>query len=205
MESFFNDNAGRRVGTLVLLKLGQIPVLVALAKIARMLDNLIIVKRSKQGQSIVEFAIMVPILIIMFLAIVDFGRYVYYEQSVSHTVRSALRVAVTGKVDENPDYDSNDDSSEEFFSRRETIIRAAKKNNPAGVLIEAGTDSANGNDTLILTPSDGGGPGEDVTLSLEYEFSFITPVLDLVAEEVTPDKKLMIRHSTTYRNEEFDE
>lgn len=160
---------------------------------------------SRQGQSVVEFALVFPIMVIMFLGIVDMGRYVFFEQSISHTVRSALRVAVTGKVDENPDYDPDDPDSEEFFSRRQTIIRAAENNNPAGVLIRAGEFSAGANDTLILTPSNGGGSAEDVTMYLEYDFQFITPLLDMLANSAANEGEFIISHATTYRNEAFDE
>jgi Flp pilus assembly protein TadG len=153
----------------------------------------------------VEFALAIPFILMIFLGLVDLSRYMFYEQSVSHIVRSALRVAVTGKVDENPNYDPDDSTSNEFLTRRQTIIYAAQENNPINVKIDAGSGSAGADDTLIIFPADGGGAGEDVTLSLEYDFKFLTPFFNLIADAVSPTKDFTIKHSTTYRNENFDE
>jgi hypothetical protein len=48
----------------------------------------------------VEFALILPILLVLLLGIVDFGRAVAAYNSVSNAARSAVRVAI---VDQNPD------------------------------------------------------------------------------------------------------
>jgi Flp pilus assembly protein TadG len=53
-----------------------------------------------RGQSLVEFALVLPVLLIMLLGILDFGRAVAAYNSVSNAARSAVRVAI---VDQNPD------------------------------------------------------------------------------------------------------
>ncbi|HET6379707.1 MAG TPA: TadE/TadG family type IV pilus assembly protein [candidate division Zixibacteria bacterium] len=53
-----------------------------------------------RGQSLVEFALILPILLILLLGIFDFGRAVAAHNSVSNAARSAVRVAI---VDQNPD------------------------------------------------------------------------------------------------------
>lgn len=160
-------------------------------------------KRRRRGQSTVEFALVLPIFLIMVFALMDLARYFFYEQSLSHTVRATLRASVTGKVDENPDYNPTDTTSVEFFTRRETIIRTAKRNNVSNVVLT--TSEANApSDTLKIIPSDGGGPGDDLTISITYDFEFITPLLNL-AFDGAAGKDFDITVSTTYTNEQFDE
>ena len=56
--------------------------------------------RHSRGQALVEFALILPILLILMLGILDFGRAVAAYNSVSNAARSAVRVAI---VDQNPD------------------------------------------------------------------------------------------------------
>lgn len=159
--------------------------------------------RRLRGQSLVEFALCFPIFFLMVSGLIDFSRYYFYESSMSHTVRAALRVAVTGKVDENPYYDPSDPNSNQYLTRRETIINAARSNNPGRVPIRAGASAPLSQDTLFITPADGGDPGEEVTVSLQFEIAFITPLIQNLAN-MTAGEKFKITISQTYLNEEFD-
>jgi len=58
------------------------------------------VRSSGRGQALVEFALILPILLILLLGILDFGRAVAAYNSVSNAARSAVRVAI---VDQNDD------------------------------------------------------------------------------------------------------
>lgn len=55
---------------------------------------------SRRGQSLVEFALVLPILLILLLGLLDFGRAVSAYNSVSNGARSGARVAI---VDQNLD------------------------------------------------------------------------------------------------------
>lgn len=55
---------------------------------------------ARRGQSLVEFALVLPILLILLLGLLDFGRAVSAYNSVSNGARTGARVAV---VDQNPD------------------------------------------------------------------------------------------------------
>jgi Flp pilus assembly protein TadG len=48
--------------------------------------------RSRRGQSLVEFALTVPILILVFAGIVDLGRSYYFEVTASDASRDAVRL-----------------------------------------------------------------------------------------------------------------
>jgi len=63
--------------------------------------------RARPGQSLVEFALILPILLILLLGIVDFGRAVAAYNSVSNGARSGVRVAIV-----NQDYNAIVDAVE---------------------------------------------------------------------------------------------
>jgi hypothetical protein len=50
-----------------------------------------------RGQSLVEFALVLPILLILLLGILDFGRAIYAFNSVSNGARSGARVAIVNQ------------------------------------------------------------------------------------------------------------
>jgi hypothetical protein len=56
--------------------------------------------RTRRGQSLVEFALILPLFLILLLGILDLGRGVAAYNSVANAARSAARVAI---VDQNPD------------------------------------------------------------------------------------------------------
>jgi Flp pilus assembly protein TadG len=62
-------------------------------------------RRGQRGQSLVETALVLPILLIILLGIFDFGRAVFAYNAISNAAREAARVAIvnqnaTGVVDE---------------------------------------------------------------------------------------------------------
>jgi Flp pilus assembly protein TadG len=52
-------------------------------------------RRSKRGQSIVEAAITLPVVLILALGVIDIGRSFYYREAVTNSVRQTLRMAVS--------------------------------------------------------------------------------------------------------------
>jgi len=48
-----------------------------------------------RGQSLVETAISLPVILLLALGVTDIGRAFYYRESVANSVRQALRVAVS--------------------------------------------------------------------------------------------------------------
>ena len=57
-------------------------------------------KRKTQGQSLAEFALMLPLLLFMFMAIIDFSRLLLSYTQTSASVRNALRYGVILGLDE---------------------------------------------------------------------------------------------------------
>ena len=54
----------------------------------------------KRGQGLVEFAIALPVLLLLIFGIIEFGRLVFSWLAVQNSARFALRYAVTGDYDE---------------------------------------------------------------------------------------------------------
>lgn len=52
-----------------------------------------------RGQGLVEFALILPVLLIVLLGIVDFGRAIYAYNTLSNAARAGVRVAI---VNQNP-------------------------------------------------------------------------------------------------------
>jgi Flp pilus assembly protein TadG len=53
--------------------------------------------KSEKGQSLVEFALIVPVLILLLLGIVDFSRIFHAYLTIDHAGREAARAASIGK------------------------------------------------------------------------------------------------------------
>src|SRR5260370_14246789 len=52
-------------------------------------------RRQMRGQSLVETAITLPVILLLALGVTDIGRAFYYREAVGNSVRQALRVAVS--------------------------------------------------------------------------------------------------------------
>src|SRR6266852_3362993 len=50
--------------------------------------------RSQRSQSMVEFAIVAPLLLVLLFGIVDFGRVIYIYVTLNQAVNEGLRVAI---------------------------------------------------------------------------------------------------------------
>lgn len=179
-------------------------------------------RKWSSGQSAVEFALTIPILLLLVFGMIDLCRYYFTEQSVSYTLRSAARYAVTGQLQSNSSYSATNASSFPYLPRRESIIRRAMSNNPGLLDIHAnmGGYSTNDNFTMMsstnysgpwATNSTSGAGGDYVRFSLAVPFDFITPFADLLMSSLfehstngsTPSTHYNIQGSIIMKNEQF--
>jgi Flp pilus assembly protein TadG len=56
-------------------------------------------RRPRRGQALVEFALVLPLLILLLVGVLDFGRAIFAYNSLSNAARSGAREAI---VDQNP-------------------------------------------------------------------------------------------------------
>lgn len=55
-------------------------------------------RRSRRGQSLVEFALVFPILILVLVAVFDLGRLVFAYNNVTNAARTGARVAIVDQT-----------------------------------------------------------------------------------------------------------
>ena len=113
-----------------------------------------------------EFAVALPLFLLVFLAIIEFAHVFYVRVTITHALREAGRFMVTGK--------SAVDSGGNTVPRCSASAIDAVQEVFESSLI--GTGSAL--ESLTVTPSNCGGPGERVTLRAQLTKPFFTVMFD---------------------------
>ena len=137
---------------------------------------------SQRGQSAVEFAIAVPVVLVLFMGIFDFSRFFYTKITLQHAIHEAARFAVTGST--------LDDDLGNPMTRAESITSVIQ-DRAASLDLDV--------DQLIVDPSDGGGPSDIVTVTGTFRFHFITPGI----KHLFPNGTYDFTVSTALKNEPF--
>ena len=105
--------------------------------------------RSERGQSLLEFALVLPVFLVLVFGIIDFGLGLKAWISITNAAREGARVgAVRGTCDE---------------------IRQQVKDTSGGLVTS--------DDQIEITPEDcDGTSGDSVTVTVTYEYDLITPL-----------------------------
>ena len=119
--------------------------------------------RSEKGQSMVEFALVVPLIILLLLGMVDFGRLFHAHLTLEHAGREAARAASIGKDEA-------------------TVISTAISN-AASLSLAEGQVHVSGLGTS----------GGNVTITIKYPISFITPVISSLVGTYQLENKTIMR------------
>ncbi|RDU34659.1 hypothetical protein DRW41_22275 [Neobacillus piezotolerans] len=114
--------------------------------------------KSEKGQSMVETALIIPLLMIILFGIVDFGRIFHVYLSMDHAGREGARVASIS---------SEDDDIEK------AIIAAM-----------AGTDTSKLNIDIKPEGKANRPSGIEVEIALTYDIDFITPFVNPLAKSL---------------------
>jgi hypothetical protein len=138
---------------------------------------------SDVGSTLVEFSLLAPIVIFVFLGILEFGRFYYSRLTLQHAVREAARFAVTGNSMEDPD-------TGDSMSRAESIRQV--------ILDKAATLHLDVEDVTI-DPPDGGGPSQVVRVTGDFQYDFVTPGI----AQMFPGGVYDFSVSTSMKNEPF--
>lgn len=113
----------------------------------------------ERGQSLVEMAVILPLLLALLVGILELGRAWNVKQVITNAARGGARIAAVQKAD--------DGSAQAAIEDRMT---------------DAGVDPAAA--TITITNLSGL-PGSTVTVTVSYEHTFIVlgPVVDLLSED----------------------
>ncbi len=115
-------------------------------KIGRLLKN-------RKGQSMVEMAIILPVLLLVLMGIFEFGRIFNSYLILTNVSREAARSAALGSSD---------------IEITQTIN---------GSIFYLDTSNL----TISISPSEGSrGSGTNVTINLKYEIDIVTPIIDSI-------------------------
>jgi len=135
--------------------------------------------KSEKGQAMVEFALILPILLILILGIIDFGRVLYTKSALTSLSQEAARHASIY-------YGSEDNSAIQQY-----------------VLNNLGTLNSSDLTGDVITFKDSSGnisrtSGSNVNVTLTYRMYYITPIANLIPGFTNP---FYITSSATFRAE----
>jgi len=130
----------------------------------------------------VEFAFVIPMVLMLALGTVEMGRHYYVRLTMQHAVSEAARFAVTGNV--------LADTSGTPLTRAQSITELIRR--------RASTLNVDV-DGIAIDPADGGGPGDIVTVTASFGFDFIAPWF----RGLVPNGSLDFSASTALKNEPF--
>jgi Flp pilus assembly protein TadG len=136
-------------------------------------------RKMLRGQSLVEVAISLPVLLLLALGVTDIGRAFYYREAVTNSARQALRMAVS------PTQQSTADAVC-AGAGGPSAVTVTTSIPPGGSSIGTISNSASLESSSNGTPagsvrSNGAGPldpgSDSVTVTVTYRLSVITPLL----------------------------
>lgn len=132
------------------------------------------------GQSIVEFALIAPLLLLLIFGIIDMARLIQAQVTVSNAARTGLRFAITGQREQNADG---------TYKTREESIKAKAKAALTGLPLSNSiyTDDF-GFHSVNLNDKDGnntaGGPNELIEIRVYYNVEMFTPLVNAILPRV---------------------
>ncbi|MGH9379440.1 MAG: TadE/TadG family type IV pilus assembly protein [Thermoanaerobaculia bacterium] len=149
-------------------------------------------RRDTRGQSVAEFALAAPVLILLLIGIVEFSRHYYARLGIRQAVAQAARFHATGQSHPDPDDPGGGSFDDRADSIKHTIETRAAELGLDVTGIDVSTLGADGNP---VPGSGAGAEGDVVRIQADLSFHFLAlSILD-------PDGALNFTVVTTYKNE----
>lgn len=124
-------------------------------------------RRRRQGQALVEFALIVPVFLLLLLAAVDFGRIFFTYIQLNNTAREAAAYAAFNPGDGDVQFTT--------IAKREANVQAQRGET---TLSAAATCKNSLGAALLCSSAQGGtGAGNRITVSVTEPFNFFTPLI----------------------------
>ncbi|MGN7297719.1 TadE/TadG family type IV pilus assembly protein [Ferdinandcohnia sp. SAFN-114] len=125
--------------------------------------------KSQKGQSLVETALILPIILMILFGITDFGRIFHAYLTLDHAGREAARVATVG---------SDLGTIQTTISNATDTLESDDPSNPkmVGKTVYFGS-------TVVTDASATPTSGEEVKIELTYEVDFLTPIIGQIIGE----------------------
>lgn len=166
-------NAGRREGE-------------GVARIRR-LKPLLWGTRSAEGQTIVEFALVIVLFMFVIFGVFDFGHLFFVRMNVENALQEAARFASTGNHLPDPNNPGNN------LSRVDSITSTLQQDALGANITNIQISSLNGG------AGSAGGPGDIVTITVTASVPLLTPMI----AALFPQGQYTFTSSVTVKNEPF--
>jgi Flp pilus assembly protein TadG len=153
--------------------------------------------RGCRGVTIVEFALVLPMILILIFSIVDFGMYFFIQHTLQFATREGVRLALVGGT-------LNDDAGDPM-SREASVIKTITDHakmavNPTRLSISIYPVNSDYTDPVDWEDlQNAGSPGSYMRVKTRYDYRFITPLIGALM----PNGSLRVQAQATYRNELF--
>lgn len=142
-------------------------------------------RRHARGQSLVEFALVFPIIILLVVAFVEVGRAVFAYNTIANAARQAARVATVNQLTDVTDCDETrpiEDPYEPHWSIRGCAIAAA---NTLGITTANVSVSYAPPPSTALTCSPTLHVGCIASVTVTYSYSISTPFVNWIIRPFT--------------------
>jgi Flp pilus assembly protein TadG len=154
-------------------------------------------KKAARGATLVEFALVLIMFLMLLLGIIDFGRFFFVQHTLQFATREGTRLALVGGILTDPQGNP--------LSRSASIVKKIKDNaalavDPAQMTISIYKITATYTDPGAWQgQQNAGNPGDYMRVRTQYTYRFLTP---LIGQFFTGGVNL-IQAEATYRNEMF--
>jgi PKD repeat protein/Flp pilus assembly protein TadG len=123
------------------------------------------------GQSLVEFAVVLPVLLVLVLIAVDFGRVFFTTIQLANAVREAAHYGAQYPTD-------SAGMLAKANAERNGQSQAGQQNTLTSSDMTTGCKDSVGTPIVCSDAAGGAGTGNTLTVSINVPFSFITPFID---------------------------
>ncbi|MEW6440393.1 MAG: TadE family protein [bacterium] len=153
----------------------------------------------QKGAGIVEFALILPLFLLLIMGILEFGSYFFVQHTLQYATREGMRLGLVGGRLPN--------GHGGYLTREESIIQAVREEaslavNSANISVYVYpvlTDYQDPTNWQDLPPN-AGDPGVYMRVRTRYTLRFITPLI----AAFFPGGQIIVEAQGTYRNELFD-
>jgi Flp pilus assembly protein TadG len=156
--------------------------------------------RNAKGVTIVEFALVFPLLMVLIFGVMDFGMYFFVQHSIQFATREGVRLALVGRT--------INDGAGNPLSREASIVQTIR--NKASVAVKPAdvsvsiypVDATFADPSGWQTTQNAGLPGSYMRVRTRYSYQFVTPFA--LVRYIVPSRIRVIEAQATYRNELFN-
>lgn len=149
--------------------------------------------RRQSGTTIVELAIVMPLFLLIFLALVEFGLMFFSSLSMQYAVREGARYAVTGQSNLDPKTNNQQRYAAVIASIRDNSMGMYDKVSPVISVNGKSYSSSQYNNGMF------GAPGDIIVLQIDCDWVVLTPMLAVLFN----NGKYHFSVAATMRNEYF--